>query len=88
MRVLRFSGIAAAAAIFGFTAPTPAIARDYPFCIGGEGYESPLGDCRFDSYQQCQAAASGRLNYCQANPYYSSAKTRDIARPRKPGRPY
>ena len=39
----------------------PAQARDYPFCIGY---------CRFSTYEQCQATASGRMNYCDVNPYY------------------
>ena len=33
--------------------------RDYPFCIKGDSYDSPLGDCSFDTYQQCLATASG-----------------------------
>jgi hypothetical protein len=48
----------------------PAQARDYPFCIKGQGYESYIGDCRFSTYEQCQATASGRMNYCDVNPYY------------------
>ena len=39
----------------------PAQARDYPFCIKGQGYESYIGDCRFSTYEQCQATASGRM---------------------------
>lgn len=50
-------------------AGSPAQARDYPFCI--KGYDYPgSGDCSFDSYEQCQATASGRLDYCDANPFY------------------
>lgn len=50
----------------------PATARDYPFCIKGCDYGAGRGDCSFSSYQQCQATASGRLAYCDANPYYSA----------------
>lgn len=50
----------------------PAAARDYPFCIKGCDYGAGHGDCSFSSYQQCQATASGRLAYCDANPYYSA----------------
>jgi hypothetical protein len=49
---------------------TPAQARDFPFCIKGPDYPSGLGQCAFDTYEQCQATASGRYAYCDANPYY------------------
>jgi hypothetical protein len=52
------------------TAALPAAARDYPFCIKGCDYGAGHGDCSFSSYQQCQASASGRLAYCDANPYF------------------
>ncbi|NVN86341.1 MAG: DUF3551 domain-containing protein [Rhodopseudomonas sp.] len=52
---------------------TPAEARDYPFCIKGRDYDQPLGDCSFTTYAQCQASASGRFAYCDANPYYGYA---------------
>jgi hypothetical protein len=71
-----------AVAVIGM-APDAARARDYPFCIKGGGYESPVGDCSFDTYEQCQATASGRDNYCDANPFYSSPERR-VAHPRKP----
>ena len=48
----------------------PAAARDYPFCIKGCDFGAGRGDCSFSSYQQCQATASGRLAYCDANPYF------------------
>jgi hypothetical protein len=48
----------------------PAQARDYPFCIKGDEYDSAVGDCSFDTYEQCKATASGRLAYCDANPFY------------------
>ena len=50
----------------------PAAARDYPFCIKGCDFGSGRGDCSFSSYQQCQASASGRDAYCDANPYFSA----------------
>ena len=58
MRIFPFAGIAVAAAVSSMMIPTPADARDYPFCIKGEGYLSPIGDCSFDTYAQCQAAFS------------------------------
>jgi Protein of unknown function (DUF3551) len=48
----------------------PAAARDYPFWIKGCDHGGGHGDCSFSSYQQCQASASGRLAYCDANPYF------------------
>lgn len=58
-----------ALASIGMT-PSPAQARDYPFCIKGADYDSSLGDCSFDTYQQCLATASGRRAYCDTNPFY------------------
>jgi hypothetical protein len=78
LAALAVGAVAAAAMV-----PDAARARDYPFCIKGGGYESPVGDCSFDTYQQCQATASGRNNYCDANPFYAYPETR-VAHPRKP----
>lgn len=54
------------------TGGLPASARDYPFCIRGCDFGGGPGDCIFSSYQQCQAAASGREASCAANPYFSA----------------
>ena len=54
------------------SAALPAVARDYPFCIKGCDFGGTHGDCSFTSYQQCQATASGRDAYCDANPYYNA----------------
>jgi hypothetical protein len=54
------------------TGALPATARDFPFCIKGCDFGGGRGDCSFSSYQQCQAAASGRDAYCDANPYFSA----------------
>ncbi len=50
----------------------PASARDYPFCIRGCDFGGGSGDCLFSSYEQCQAAASGREASCAANPYFTA----------------
>lgn len=63
-------------------APSPVQARDYPFCIKGDIYDSPVGDCSFDTYQQCLATASGRLAYCDVNPFYAYPNR---GYPKKPG---
>jgi Protein of unknown function (DUF3551) len=52
------------------TGALPAAARDYPFCIKGCDFGAARGDCSFSSLQQCQATASGRAAYCDANPYF------------------
>jgi hypothetical protein len=52
--------------------PASGQAAGYPFCIRGCDYGSGLGDCSFSSYQQCQAAASGRAATCAANPYFTA----------------
>ena len=45
-----------------------AAARDSPFCLGGCDFGA--SDCSYDSYLQCQAAASGRETWCDANPFF------------------
>jgi len=45
----------------------PAQARDYPFCLQGRDTAGGLGDCRYSTYQQCQATASGTYNSCYAS---------------------
>ena len=61
---------------------TPAAARDYPFCILGRDYDG-LGDCSFDSYQQCMATASGRFAYCERNPFFRGYADDRYDRPRR-----
>lgn len=46
----------------------PAAARDYPYCLVGRDFAG-FGDCKFDTYAQCQASASGRQATCDANPF-------------------
>ena len=60
----------------------PAQARELPFCIKGQGYADAHGYCNYWTYEQCQAAASGRLNYCDANPFYNGPDPED-RRPRR-----
>ena len=46
---------------------TAASAEGSAFCLRGCDFGS--GDCSYVSYQQCQASASGRVGWCEANPY-------------------
>src|SRR4029077_13236351 len=55
---------------FFATGVTPIAASEYRYCLQGDDYAG-AGDCGFASYQQFQAAASGRTAYCGANPYLS-----------------
>ena len=55
-----------ALAVFGVV--PDASARDYPFCFIGEHFPPPLGDCSYDTYQQCKAFAFGLRGYCDVNP--------------------
>jgi hypothetical protein len=48
----------------------PATARDYPYCLQGQDYGYP-GLCRFTSYEQCEASASGTFSYCDINPRFA-----------------
>ncbi|WP_084799598.1 DUF3551 domain-containing protein [Bradyrhizobium sp. Ai1a-2] len=81
MRTL-FLALATSATIFA-TGVTPAGAGEYRYCLQGDDYAG-AGDCGFTSYQQCQAAASGRTAYCGANPYLANAADLTISsRPRR-----
>ena len=51
---------------------TPVAASEYRYCLQGYDYAGG-GDCGFTSYQQCQASASGRMAYCEANPNLAAA---------------
>lgn len=52
--------------------PAPAATTEFPFCIKGCDFGGALGDCRFVSYQQCQATASGLAATCVPNPYFNA----------------
>lgn len=68
MRSAFFAALVLGAAAALSSAPAEAGGR--AFCMKGQGIDMVLGDCSFDTYQQCLATASGRLNFCDANPYY------------------
>jgi Protein of unknown function (DUF3551) len=68
------------------SAALSAVARDFPFCIRGCDFGGSHGDCSFTSYQQCQATASGREAWCDANPYYSAGAELRPHRSRHPRR--
>ena len=71
MRSLILAALTTSATIFA-TGVTPVAASEYRYCLQGDDYAG-AGDCKFTSYPQCQATASGRTAYCAANPYLAAA---------------
>jgi hypothetical protein len=69
MRKLILALLAATGAAMVATTPAAAVGTRHAFCLQGENYPA-LSDCSFNSYEECQASASGRLLTCIANPYY------------------
>lgn len=61
------------------SAPAHAVGTRYPFCIQGDHYPG-LSNCTFETYEQCQATASGRLLTCIANPYYDGGRQLPVDR--------
>jgi len=60
-------------------ASTAASAQGSSYCARGCDFGS--GDCSYSSYQQCQASVSGRVGWCEANPY-----VRTVSAPPQPVR--
>lgn len=50
--------------------PAHAFGTHHAFCLTGDEWPG-LSNCRFDTYAQCQASASGRALTCIANPYFA-----------------
>jgi Protein of unknown function (DUF3551) len=69
MRNVALALLAAGGLAMVGAAPAEAVGIRHPFCIQGNDYPG-LTNCTFDSYEQCQATASGRFLYCIENPYY------------------
>ncbi|WP_249144696.1 DUF3551 domain-containing protein [Bradyrhizobium lablabi] len=71
--------VLAAAWVSAFAAltavPAQAIGVRYPFCIQGDEYPG-FSACYFETYEQCQATASGRRLYCLQNPFYAGDNDR------------
>jgi hypothetical protein len=76
MRNLILALLAAGGVAVIGAAPAQAVGTRYPFCM--QGQDAPgLSDCKYTSYQQCQATASGRFLYCIENPYYNAGGDAD-----------
>jgi hypothetical protein len=62
--------------------PAHAVGTRHAFCL--QGYEYPgLSYCPFDTYEQCQASASGRNLQCVANPFFNGASDDPYAYPNR-----
>jgi hypothetical protein len=73
MRNVVVAALAASAFALMGALPAHAYGVNHAFCLqGGEEYPG-LSNCTFDSYEQCQASASGRGLTCIANPYFAGA---------------
>lgn len=59
----------AASGLMALAAPANAVGTRHPFCIQGQEFPG-LSNCTYDTYQACQATASGRMLNCIANPYF------------------
>lgn len=57
-----------ASAAFAVIGPSPAQARDYPYCLNEPSGVGVPGDCSYTSYNQCMMSASGRSAWCAINP--------------------
>lgn len=57
-----------------FSAQAQAAANDR-YCLQGRIWGYP-GNCKYASYQQCTAAASGTDAYCGVNPRYAFSRQR------------
>jgi Protein of unknown function (DUF3551) len=69
MRHIALTAIAACSVVLLSMARAEAVGSRHAFCLQGDEYPG-LSACTFDSYEQCQATASGRRVYCIANPYF------------------
>lgn len=76
----------AAIGLAAFVGPTPAEARDYPWCAQGGEYDYP-GECAYSTYEQCQASVSGRLLFCDRNPRFAYGHAPEQPRPQRRARP-
>ncbi len=63
--------------------PASAQSRDYPFCLQGRDIATGQGDCRYSTFQQCQATAAGTYAGCYANPYYAYSDEEPVYQPRR-----
>jgi len=82
MRII-FLAFVTSALVF-FTGLRAASAKDYPYCIQGDGFAGEAGEGVFATHAQCQAAASGRTAFCTENgDFNANAQLIDQSRARR-----
>jgi hypothetical protein len=62
--------LATFALVSSASTPARAFGTHHPFRLTGDEWPG-LSNCRFDTYTQCQASASGRALTCIANPFFT-----------------
>ena len=62
--------------------PAYAYGERHPFCLQGDEWPG-LSNCRYDTYDQCRAEASGRPLQCIANPYFTGQSADPMATPNR-----
>jgi hypothetical protein len=81
MRII-FLAFVTSALVF-FTGLRAASAKDYPYCIQGDGSAGGAGECIFATHAQCQAAA-GWTAFCRENgDFDANAQLIDQSRARR-----
>jgi hypothetical protein len=69
-KMMLLPAVAAVSLAALWAASSPAMARDYPYCLQGRQWGYP-GNCQFSTYRQCMATASGTESGCGINPAYA-----------------
>jgi len=82
MRRVFFLTLAAAAVASSGAQAQLTRSDNYPFCLLNYGPVS-FTECRYTSFAQCQASASGRGAACFANPFLVTRETAPRRRPRR-----
>ena len=70
------------AGFVGVVAPSPASAREYPWCAVYGGSMNGSSNCGFTTRQQCLATVSGIGGDCEPNPFYKGSGRDKRARSR------
>ena len=81
--LIAFPIVAAFALALCQNSPAQAVGTSHAFCLQGDEWPG-LSNCRFDTYAQCQASASGLPLTCIANPYFTGASEDPYAYQNRP----
>ena len=64
------------AALAGLVAPSPSLAREYPWCAVYGGSMNGSSNCGFTTRQQCLATVSGIGGDCELNQFYKGGRNK------------